>query len=573
MKNVSNNKIIFLLLAVLAIGLAIGYYIGKDDHSGHSHELATDSNGNTVWTCSMHPQIKMNVPGKCALCGMDLIPLDDDNANEHPQAIQLGENALKLASISTMTIGAGETRRKIRLNGKISFDERKNITQSAHIPGRMEQLAVNFTGDKVQKGQLLATVYSPELVSAQQELIYASSKRDVMPELYEAAIAKMKNWKLSDKQIAQITATGRPIETFSIFADVSGIVTKKNVANGDYVEQGAPLFEIADLQQLWLLFDLYESDVASVNVGDSVRFTVAAHSGKTFKGKVVFIDPVINASTRVASARVEVGNSEGLLKPEMFATGDVLAKTMGGSMGVVLPKSAIMWTGVRSVVYVKLPNTDGRHLFQMREVTLGPTTADGYQITDGLEIGEEVVINGTFTVDAAAQLAGKPSMMNKPVNQPSVPIIMLNAQELSEIAPLFDAYFNLKNALAFDNLSDAKTSFEHFMAKAQILNSSKFSDEMEEIWGNSASKIASIQQQKPDVNQIKELRKAFLVISKEMVSLALSTKGLGQTIYLQHCPMANSNKGADWLSTNEEIENPYYGASMFSCGEVVKTLK
>jgi Cu(I)/Ag(I) efflux system membrane fusion protein len=180
---------------------------------------------------------------------------------------------------------------------------------------------------------------------------------------------------------------------------------------GDYVTRGEAIYEIANLSKVWVLFDVYESDIVWVNKGDKVEFSVASLPGETFTGDISYLDPVIDPITRVAKARVEHSNAGGKLKPEMFATGLVEARLPGKSELPVVPKTAVMWTGKRSVVYVKA-DTDKGVNFIMREVTLGPSLGDSYVIESGLEEGEEIAVNGTFSIDAAAQLAGKPSMMN-----------------------------------------------------------------------------------------------------------------------------------------------------------------
>ncbi len=204
------------------------------------------------------------------------------------------------------------------------------------------------------------------------------------------------------------------MKTFNIQADVSGYVTKKMVnPPGDYVSRGGQsIYEIADLSKVWLLFDVYESEMGWIKKGDKVEFTVASLPGESFTGTISFLDPVINPpKTRVAKARVVADNPDLTLKPEMFVSGTVKAKLANQSDALVVPKTAVMWTGTRAVVYVKSTTEQGIN-FKMREITLGPALGESYVINDGLQTGEEIAVNGTFSIDAAAQLAGKPSMMN-----------------------------------------------------------------------------------------------------------------------------------------------------------------
>lgn len=410
----TKNKNILKMVGILFVGVLLGWLVfgGNDapkSEDEHNHVEGTE----TIWTCSMHPQIQMKEPGQCPLCGMDLIPLESNDSAIDPTALQMTEDAMKLANIQTMVVGGSkETNKKLTLNGKVQIDERKLYTQSSHIPGRIEKLNINFTGEKVNRGQTLAMVYSPDLVTAQEELLQAYRIKETQPELFEAAKQKLNNWKIGESTINKIISTNKPIQQFPITADVSGIITAKKVDLGDYVSQGMPIYEIADLSSLWVLFDVYESDMPWVKVGDKINYTIQSLPGESFEGVITFIDPLINPETRVASARVEVKNPENKLKPEMFVSGVVSRNVnTSASKDIVIPKSAVMWTGERSVVYIK-SIVSNKVNFKLREVTLGASLGDAYIIKEGLSEGEDIVVNGTFTVDAASQLAGKPSMMN-----------------------------------------------------------------------------------------------------------------------------------------------------------------
>ena len=195
-------------------------------------------------------------------------------------------------------------------------------------------------------------------------------------------------------------------------ANTSGTVVRKEVAQGDYVRQGEPLLQIANLSQVWAVFQAYETDLPFVHKGQTVHFTAEALPGQSFTGRVVLVDPVLNGQTRTAGVRVEVANGRGLFKPEMLLVGHVEASMQKyADEGVVIPKSAVLWTGKRSVVYVK-DDVEEQPTFLLRQITLGPSLPDGYVVLDGLAEGEEIVVNGAFAIDAAAQLDGKRSMMN-----------------------------------------------------------------------------------------------------------------------------------------------------------------
>lgn len=417
MKTIVNNKAVLAIACALG-GLLLGWVFFHEGskkqeaaHEGHEHV-----DEHTIWTCAMHPQIRQNEPGNCPICGMELIPLD--KLTSGPNVVEMSESAARLANILTSKVSFMLPEKEINLQGKVVLDETRVGNQTVHIPGRIEKLYVDFTGEKVRKGQKLASIYSPELVNAQKELLEAAKSKNSNGLLYKAARNKLKQWKFTDAQINEIEKKAEVQEDLDILADMSGIVLERKVAVGDHVMGGGVLFTVADLSRVWVVFDAYEADIPWLKVGDEVDFTVGAVPGKSFSGKITFIDPVINAKTRTASVRLEIPNSTGELKPEMFANATVTAKLPIEEAYLTVPKSAVMWTGKRSVVYVAIPESE-KPAYEFREVTLGPDLGGYYIIKDGLTEGDQVVTNGTFKVDAAAQLAGKKSMMNREVGDQS----------------------------------------------------------------------------------------------------------------------------------------------------------
>jgi membrane fusion protein, copper/silver efflux system len=379
-------------------------------------------------------------------------------------------------------------------------------------------------------------------------------------------------------------------ETFPLLADVSGYVASKKVNLGDHVPQGAAIYEIADFSSLWVLFDVYEADMKWVKKGDKVDFTVSAFPGERFNGTVTFVDPAIDPKTRVAKARVEVKNKSLRLKPEMFVSGTLQGGLPEGPSVVVVPKSAVLWTGKRSLVYVKVASEQAVS-FVMREVTLGPALGDSYVIESGLRAGEEIAVNGAFSIDAAAQLAGKPSMMSPAADGKGAAfnhdhMVMLTSnettgQEASAAIPAafvaqwtgyVKAYLKLKNELVNDSPSGAAKAAKEASNELKKVDMKLLTDhDMHMTW----MKVLKPIQENTDLignsADITVQRDAFVRLSEAVIE-AVGLFGIqGLTVYQQHCPMANSSKGADWLSLESEIKNPYYGASMLSCGSVEKT--
>lgn len=584
-----NKSTITIALITLVVGGLIGWLIKpSNDQTIESSDHEYVESGDQTWTCSMHPQIRQKEPGACPICGMDLIPLEDEQDELDPRAVSMSPTAMQLAQVRTLVVGKGDSHKSIRLTGKVQADERQLFTQTSHIPGRVEKLNVNFTGDYVNRGQVIALVYSPDLVTAQEELLEAAKIKDKQPSLFEAAKEKLKNWKLSDSQIDKIISTKKIMNEFPILANASGYVTKKLVNLGDHLKEGQPFYEIANLSKVWVLFDVYESDMQWIKKGDAIDYTIQSVPGKTYTGKISYIDPAIDPKTRVAKARVEVSNSDLKLKPEMFATGRIKSNTDKDNESLTVPKTAVMWTGKRSVVYVMNKDAIGIS-FIMREVTLGPELGEEFVIESGLTSGEEIAVNGTFSIDAAAQLAGKPSMMN-----PTGGVVMTGHDHggsteqknmMSEVTkmsidksakkalhPIYINYLKLKDALVGSNFEKAKSEAKMIKESLEAVDMTLFKGDAHNEWMKLLSQFNSSLEHVDHWTNIENVRSSFMPLSNSLIELTKAFSPFGQTLYVEYCPMADNNNGAYWLSQEEEIKNPYFGDAMLTCGNVEEEL-
>ena len=403
-------------LGGLLLGLLLGILLRSCVSCGSTATNGTDddSDGDAVWTCSMDPQVKQPNPGKCPKCGMDLIKMEKGmtpQSDIDPDAVMFSDEAMALANVETTIVGAPSGNKEIRLFGKIEPDQRQQQSQSAYVGGRIERLCINAVGDNVSKGQTLAVIYSPELYTAEQELVSALATSQQV--LIDAATEKLRLLNIPQSQIDEVISTRKASPYVQLKANTSGTVVRKMVEQGDYVRQGQSLLQIANLSRVWAISQAYENDLPFIHRGQQVQFTAEALPGETFTGRVTFIDPVLNGQTRTVGVRVELTNTGGRFKPEMLLVGNVAASMQKyAEEGVIIPKSAVLWTGKRSVVYVK-DDVEEQPTFLLRQVMLGPSLPDGYVVLDGLAEGEEIVTNGVFAIDAAAQLDGKRSMMNQ----------------------------------------------------------------------------------------------------------------------------------------------------------------
>ncbi|GAB4328990.1 MAG: hypothetical protein OHK0038_02920 [Flammeovirgaceae bacterium] len=574
------NVVIYVIVFVL--GFTLSWLIFHQHDISSTHQPNDDSSVVEDWTCSMHPQIRQKEAGKCPICGMDLIPVSMHfQSNNNPYQLVMTENAVKLANVQTTKVKYEVPEKIILLNGKVQADERAIYRQTAHISGRIEKLNINFTGEKVKEGEILAYVYSPDLVNVQKELFEAIKNKDTFPQFVEAAKEKLKRWKLTDQQIAEIERLGEIQNTFPILADVSGIVSRLEIKLGDYLTEGQTLFEVTDLNKVWIMFDAYETDLPWIKEGQSLSYWVSAYPDKKFNAVIKYVDPFINLETRIAKVRIEVENSSNLLKPEMFATAQIKAQIGFKGKSLVIPKSAVLWSGVQSVVYVKIP-TQHVPTFEMREVVLGTSLGNYFIVEKGVRENEEIVSNGVFAIDAAAQLQNKASMLNRNVVVRNFQTVekekiknvrsLLDEKSKNKTANVLDEYIGLKDELVKANVAKAKEISEKLVNTVNSISTNDLPDIVRAEFDSLKKEIVEYSTQIATTNNIDLQRKYFIVVSEKMIVFT-RLFGANSEIYVQRCPMANQDKGATWLSLEKKIRNPYYGDMMLSCGEVVETIK
>ncbi|WP_027138620.1 efflux RND transporter periplasmic adaptor subunit [Gaetbulibacter saemankumensis] len=557
-----------IYIGILILGVLLGLLFDSSHTSENHSENEATQDAVSYYTCSMHPSVRQTEPGDCPICGMELIPAEEGSDGLLPEQFKLSKNAMALANIQTTMVGEPiGTSGKMMLSGRIVENESTNQTEVSYVSGRIEQLTVNYVGEKVQKGQLVAKIYSPELYAAQQELLTAATLKVSQPALYQAVRNKLKLWKLSEAQIDKIESSGEVESALSIYATISGTVTEKLVNQGDYIKQGQPLFKIANLQSVWANFDVYENQIDQLKTGQLVQVYTKAFGDKVFEGRIDFIDPVLNNKTRTVNLRVVLNNTKGLLKPGMFVSTSIKKATKEANELIVIPASSVLWTGEESVVYLKVKPDEP--VFEMKRIILGSRIGDAFEVLDGVSVGDEIVTNGTFTVDAAAQLQGKKSMMNtgnEPISEtPKISVSKVFQKEFSEA---LEAYLVLKDAfVASDAVTISKTADE-LLKTLQAITQVEVADAKPYV-------DASIEQIKQiaEAEDLALQREHFVSLNEHMILITQHMHHLNKPLYVQKCPMANNNKGASWLSAEQEIRNPYFGDAMLKCGEVIQTIK
>lgn len=482
---------LILLIALIGVAQRMGF-LGRTT----AKASVTDSQEGTIFTCPMHPQIRQPTPGRCPICGMELVPAAAaGGANLDELAIRIAPAQRRLANIETAAVERSPLQATLQTIGGIAIDESRQATIAAYIPGRLERLFADYTGVVVAKGNHLAVIYSPELYGAQVEYIQArrtaANATGTLPAVRQAQETLAANTRrrlqelgMTDAQIAELEQTEQAQSRLTIYAPQGGTVVEKLAIEGNYVEAGDPIYRIAELSTVWLLLNLFPEDAAQICFGQRVEALVQSLPGEEFVGRVAFISPTVEPMTRTVAVRVELMNEDGRLRPGDYAEativlpigprGDVYDADLAGKwispmhpqiirdapgqcpicgMDLVptteygyasdpkpqpeslhVPRSAVLLAGSNSVVYVETEM--GR--FEIRPVTIGPILRDRVVILEGLKEGDKVATAGNFLIDSQMQLAGKPSLIDPAraklkTEPPSGPLV-LDTKNLQSIS-------------------------------------------------------------------------------------------------------------------------------------------
>ncbi|RMF88696.1 MAG: HlyD family efflux transporter periplasmic adaptor subunit, partial [Planctomycetota bacterium] len=522
------------------------------DASAHDHAGTADGNAeeeNVTWTCSMHPQIRSPKPGKCPICAMDLIPVKATTGAL--RTVTISPEAAKLMHLETRPVERRFVTATIRMVGKVDYDETRLAYITAWISGRLDRLFADYTGVQVRPGDHLALIYSEELYAAQVELIQAIRQRQNQPpqggliqsiDMVAAAREKLRLLGLTPEQIAEIEKRMAPSDHVTIYSPIGGIVVEKLRQEGDRVRIGDRIYTVADLTHVWVKLDAYESDIEWLRYGQDVEFTTEAYPGEVFHGRIVFMDPVLDPTTRTIKVRVNVNNEDGRLKPEMFVRAVVHAKVAAGgkvldaslagkwmcpmhpevvreapaacdicgmplvrpeSLGyaamelgeapppLVIPATAPLLTGTRAIVYVQDPDADVP-TFEGREIVLGPRAGDYYLVRSGLEEGELVVTRGNFKLDSALQILAKPSMMTpEGGGVPSGEERVVSSELKGALRHLWMLRDRLRRALSDQDLDAYRQSFAEVSATLDTVKADSLVGESKVYWDEFAMLLAN----------------------------------------------------------------------------------
>jgi Cu(I)/Ag(I) efflux system membrane fusion protein len=632
-QRISTGAVVVMIVAAFTLGF---WARGGDSQQPPGHATTrpatSQAAGRQMYTCSMHPQVRLpDADTKCPICFMSLIPVTaDDGGAGGERRLVLTDAAIKLARVDTTRVARFFPTADVRLFGKITYDQTRVARITSYFAGRLDRLFVDYVGVPVREGDHLAEIYSPELLAAfeelrltrlavdqsntQSELVRSTSRMTV-----QAARDKLRLLGLTPQQVQAAESGEMTGDRFTVYSPIGGVVTHLAALAGDYVKTGTPIATVADLSRLWLDLEAYESQLPLLRWGQRVTFTVASHPGEVFGGVISFIAPVVDDRTRTAAVRVTIDNSDGRLKPGMFATaearvqlaagGRVVSNALEGKwvgpmhpevvqdgpgtcdvcgmdlvraedLGVagdptpyeeplVVPKTAVLVTGKRAVVYLLVPDTE-KPTFEGREIVLGPRAGDLYIVRAGLSEGDEVVTNGVFKIDSAMQIAAKPSMMMPTAGDgdgdgdagvhDAVPGHFIAGLDL-----VYAAYLAAQKALALDDLGGFIVATRDLRRSIDLVDTGGLVGAPLGAWRQAALQLTV----DPTPANIAVARSVFERMSHAAIDLEKQFGHDGaQTWHLAFCPMAFDNAGAVWLQRDDVIHNPYFGASMLRCGTI-----
>ena len=425
----------FILGFLMATALLAGGYFAYSRWSGKMAGRPAKQT-KIMYHCPMHPTYISDKPGNCPICGMKLVSMEpssprDSHAGHESGGMGAASGQTAVAGsevpgyapvtipqdrIQSMGITFAEARRmelgqSIRTFGKVTFDETRMYHVHTKFEGYIEDLYIHYVGQFVREGEPLFTIYSPELYATQNEYILALRAREQTPslnkddafpaagnvDLVAAARQRLDLWDIGEIDIREIERTRKPIRALTIYSPVEGYVTQKTAVQGLKVVPGDNLYDIVNLSTIWVLADIYEVNAPFIKLGQPASITLAYHPGKTWRGRVSFINPTVDPATRTIKARFEFANPGNELKPDMYA--DVVIGGSSGS-GIAVPESAVIATGERNIAFV----AKGNGVFEPREVTLGVRVRNLYEIKQGISEGEKVVTGASFLLDSESKL-------------------------------------------------------------------------------------------------------------------------------------------------------------------------
>ena len=571
MKNLTQILLRALLLVTLLTSI-VACQRGSEQAEGSQ---ANESSGK-LYQCAMHPNIVSDKPGLCPICGMELQAVSKVNAKgiSGRAAVQLTEQQRQLINITTSAVKRMNVVIEMQASGIVEHDSSKVFTIAAWTSGRIEKLYIKEEEADIKKGDLLYSIYSPDLYAAMQD--YLALTRGILddPSLLESARVRLLQMGLNENQLIQLKKKDKAPIKIDIRSPVSGKVMMKMVKEGQYVKEGDALYTVVDLSKLWLVADIYEADLPYVKRGQHVAARAVAVPGKVFLGEIQLIEHHIDPKTRTAKARIVFEEFEGKrnheLLPDMWMRVS-LERDLGEQL--VIPRSAVFDTGKRQYVFIEKE----KGLFVPREIELGSRQDQYVVVNKGLNEGEKVVTEGTFLLDSESLLKASASGSeadeeSADVGSQEVVIAGFSTEAKTQGLLVWNAYLKVTDALLNDKLEKANTAYESMGAQLKRLEESSLLPATGKK--DYATILASLKHAMPEArSDLKAARVSLGTLSEQMVKFGMQVPELSMNdLYTATCPMWHDSPSV-WIQRGEKISNPFMGQSMPKCGRVQGKIK
>lgn len=548
-----NAKTFLLVLLTAALAGGAGFFIAKRDHVSATGSATAGARTIKFYQSPMHPWIKSDKPGKCTICGMDLVPVYEGDAGFETKngLVTLTPATASVIGVQTSEVKTSALTRTLRVTGTIDDDDTRHRIVSAYTEVRLEKLFVNQVGQEFAAGQPLALVYSPELLQARQEF-HALAQSGADSSLAAAAREKLTRLGLLPEQIDALAKAESVTRETEILAPVGGSVLERNAYEGSYVMTGAPILTIADFSKMWFLFDAYEADLAWLRIGQNVDVVTPSHPGAVFTAPIAFINPNLDPMTRTARVRVVLDNAERKLLHRLTATGRVRVEVPDSTL---VPRSAVLHTQAKPLVYVD----KGGGAYEPRTIEIAAAGDDYYAIRSGLRANERVVTQGALLLDGQAQLAHSASG-----DSPAPPPMPEDhAADIETLKPLVLAAADAADALANDDLE----KYQKLIPSLQ----SDFAAYAKASPDAAKGPLAQFTEGLKSGPDLKAARRAFEVFSTAVADLAKSAHlHHSGVVKIYQCPMSPVLGSGRWLQRGEPLRNPFFGSAMSDCGEEIK---
>jgi Cu(I)/Ag(I) efflux system membrane fusion protein len=566
-------KIFPAILLTLAVAVPATWFATRQIHHGGASFAATPGQpaGRQLlyYQSAMHPWIKSPKPGRCTICGMELTPVYVGDAGFDAagggDVVPLTQTMIQVVKVQTAEARVRPLTKMLKVAGMIDDNATRHRVLSAYTPGRVQKLYVNFMGAEVKEGQPLAEFYSPTLLQSEREY------RTLGGELRSATALRLLQMGLSSSQIEALAEKPGDKLTSQILSPIGGTVVAQNVYEGQYVQEGEKLFEIADFAIMWFQFRAYEQDLPWIKTGLKVDISTPSHPGRTFTGSITFIDPNFDEATRSTKVRVELENplvdGRRLLLHRLYADGLVRLDLPDV---LTIPRAAVIETGREAVAYVD----QGGGAYSRRLLKLGRRGDVQVEVTSGVNAGDKVVVNGNLLIDGQAE-------MNRTFAEPAttetntVILPALTDQQRKAVTGFLAMADAITASLAADRLDDFNTqAAKSHIAVPAFMDAFVDADKAWHPLLKAVEKSGHLEQ----ADGLKAARKAFQPFSTAVVALTQSLRRSDkefESLRVFRCPMTQSvfqgaPASAEWMQLNPVISNPYMGLRMTGCGTEVK---